>query len=208
MKKSFAAAWLCLLCTTCAQGASYLEGKPVLDKTYKVDIVRMDWGSKDKDTDRILGTVHLYVSNPSEALQPITLTFDVYGKKMATNAAPAKTVAGQPTGETGVLKAEKLGTVEFTFDFQRYGYKFMRTYVEGDFCADFAGKPDACRLFLVNVKVSGQPVTYQTSFNVSASLLKTAFTLAEPKVTAQKVGPAGSTPAPAPAGGTRTIRHM
>lgn len=206
MKISFATAWLYLLCAICAHGASYLEGKPVLNKTYKVDIVKMDWGSKDKGTDRILGTVRLYVSDPSEAYQPITLTFDVYGKKMATNAAAAKTVGGQPTGEAGVLTAEKIDTVEFTFDFHRYGYKLMRTYVEGDFCADFSGNPDACRLFLANVKVAGQPVTYQTSFNVSASLLKTSFTLAEPKATAQKVGPAGSPPAPA--GGARTIRHM
>ena len=96
MKMSFATAWLYLLCAICAHGASYLEGKPVLNKTYKVDIVKMDWGSKDKGTDRILGTVRLYVSDPSEAYQPITLTFDVYGKKWRPMRRRPKPSAGNP----------------------------------------------------------------------------------------------------------------
>ena len=171
-----------MLLTMGASGAAYKEGKTVLDKDYKVDIIRMSWGSKNKDTDRIIGTVRLYITRPEEAYSPITLAFDVFSKNAETNESSSTTAAAKPTGPAAAPQAEKLDTIEFTIDFHKYGYRSMRQYVDGEFCVDVPRNAEANRLALSNVKVSGEAVNYQTTFNISSSLFKTSFTMPEPKV--------------------------
>ncbi len=178
-----------LLFATCASGAAYKEGKTVLEKEYKVDIVKMCWGSKEKETDRVLGTARLYISTPDEAYAPITLTFDVYSKKAVTNAVPSANAEGKAPGVPAAQRTEKLGTIDVAFDFRKYGYKNMKTYVEGEFCVDLPRNPSASRLELSNVRVTSDPVTYKTSFNINSSLQKTSFTLYEPKVIPQTTTP-------------------
>ena len=186
MKGTTVSVMLWVFLATCAFGAAYKEGKTVLEKNYKVGIIKMNWGSKDKETDRLVGTVRLYITRIDEAYSPTTLTFDVYSRKMVASTPPQTGPDGKPTGYSAPPQAEKIDTIEVAFDFRKYGYRNMRTYVEGDFCVDFARNTEANRLTLCNVKVSGETVTYQTTFNISASLLKTNFTLPEPKVVPQK----------------------
>ncbi|MEI6210857.1 MAG: hypothetical protein WCR06_04455 [bacterium] len=170
---------------TSAFGAAFKEGKTVLSKDYKVDITRMNWGTKDKETDRIMGTARLYVTSSEEYYSPIALTFDVFSKNSVSNALPAATVNGKPVGASAAPQAEKIDSFEITINFRKYGYRVMRSYIEGDFCVDLARNREANRLTLSNVKVNGEAVTYQTTFNINESLLKTSFTLSEPKAVPQ-----------------------
>ena len=175
-----------VLLSTCAYGAAFKEGKTTLAKDYKVDITRMNWGTKDKETDRILGTVRLYVTRPEEYYSPISLTFDVFSKKAVSNAPPAAAVDGKAPATAAAPQAEKIDSFDITIDFHKYGYRVMRAYIEGEFCVDLARNMEANRLTLSNVKVNGESVTYQTTFNINESLFKTSFALPEPKAVPQK----------------------
>jgi hypothetical protein len=182
MKIAMVSAMIGLLLVTCASGAAYKEGKMVIGKNYKVDIVKMTWGMKDNATDRIVGTVRLYATKPEDVFNPIALTFDVFSKKaVAKEKTPAPAIGTSTLDNVGP-QAEKIDTIDFTFDFHAYGYKFMRLYYEGDFCVEVAKNPEASRMTLCNVKVNGEPVTYQTVFNINATLNKTSFSPSEPKV--------------------------
>ena len=174
-----------VILATCVLGAAYKEGKTVFEKNYKVDIIKMTWGSKDKETDRLVGTARLYISGNDEPFSSITLTFDAYSRKVAADTPPPTVPNGEPVGTRAPLQAVKIDTTEVVFDFRQYGYRNMRNYIEGEFCADFPKNSEVNRLTLCNVKVSGAPVTYQTTFNINESLLKTSFTLSEPKAVPQ-----------------------
>jgi hypothetical protein len=91
---------------------------------------------------------------------------------------PAMVTTGTPRPSP---KAEKIDSVDCKFNFRKYGYRTSRLYLEGDFCTDVPRNPEANRLQLVNVKVADSVVTYQTSFNIGSSLLKSLFKLQEPK---------------------------
>lgn len=141
-----------------AVAAVYREGKTVMDKDCKVEVVKMKWGLKDEGTDRLLGTARLYVED-SQAYDEVVLVFDTFDKT-----------------------SEKLDTLDVSFTLKRYGYKRGRGYIEGEFCVDFAHPEGAQRITLSNVKLARAPVTYKMKFNISGSLSRTRFKLPEPKV--------------------------
>lgn len=170
---------LTLILATSVYGAVYKEGKTVMDKDYKVDIVKMQWGIKDKETDRLIGKARLY-GLTYDAYSDITLTFDVYGRGSVSNDSAKVKQTGMASP-----KAEKIDTFECTFNFRKYGYKKAKEYVEGDFCVDFAKFGDAGRLELSNIKVTRVPVTYCTKFNITSSLIKSNFQIPEPKAVPQ-----------------------
>ncbi|MFZ4394458.1 MAG: hypothetical protein ACOYOU_02395 [Kiritimatiellia bacterium] len=136
-------------------GAAFKEGKTVLSKDYKVDITRMSWGTKDKETDRIMGTARLYVTSSEEYYSPISLTFDVFSKNAVSNAPVSVAANGKPIGPAVAPQAEKIDSFEITIDFRKYGYRVMRVYIEGDFCVDLARNKEANRLTLSNVLCGG-----------------------------------------------------
>lgn len=171
-----------LLLAACAYGVAYKDGKEVMDKTYKVDVLKMQWGTSDRATDRLTGTVRVYLEQDEDPYQGITLVFDVFSRKASTNE-----VRETATGQRKSPKAEKIDTIEAAFDFHKFGYKRARNYIEGEFCFDFDKKADAARLQLSSVRLKGESVTYVTTFNMNSSLLKTNFKIAEPKVVPVKM---------------------
>lgn len=162
MKEASLLVSLIVSLATVASAAVYKEGKTVMDKDCRFEIVKMKWGLKDKETDRLLGTARLYVDE-SQAYEQVVLTFDVYD-----------------------MKAEKIDTLDVEFTLREYGYKRGRSYLQGEFCVDFGHPEDANRLTLKNAKFSGDAVTYRTKFNISGSLNRTRFQLRKPKVTPVK----------------------
>jgi hypothetical protein len=165
--------WIALLASaTYLHGAAFKEGKTVMDSKCTVDITKMTWGIKNGTTDRVIGTASLYVG-VEDVYDAVTLVFDVYARK-STNSAPA--VAGAPFS-----KPDKIDTIEVKFDFRSYGYTSKRNYFEGEFCSDFPKRAEAGRLVLANVKLKDESVVYKTTFNISASMIRSLFKLAEPK---------------------------
>jgi len=150
-----------LTIATCVYAGVYKEGKMVSGRDSEVDIMKMKWGKLDTERDRIIGTVRVYdqrvVQHPYD--HTFALTFDFNDK------------AGQ-----------RLDSLETTFSFKTYGYITRGLYVEGEFCVDLDVNPERRRVNLVNVKIGGEPVKYQTKFNISPSLMRTGFTLPKPKV--------------------------
>lgn len=165
----------------CCYAVAYKDGKEVMDRKYKADVIKMQWGSADKVNDRLIGSVRVYIEENEDPYPPITLVFDAYARKASTNEATVL-----PNGQRVSPKAARIDTIDAGFDFHKYGYKRSKNYIEGEFCVDFPRNTDAGRLQLSAVKVNGASVTYQTTFNMNSSLLRSNFQIAEPKSTATK----------------------
>jgi hypothetical protein len=156
---------LILLGSLVASAAVYKEGKKVFNTASELIIVKMKWGLRDKESDRLIGEIKL-----SEKLHvpcTVTLVFDVFSKKI---------VDGEP---------EKLDTINVEFQFGYYGYFQRRGFFEGEFCVDFTPPEGANRITLVNTLYEGRSAIYQTDFNINNSLIRTSFKLPEPKIKPQ-----------------------
>ena len=154
-----------------------MEGKVVLEKNYRVDFLSMKWGIKNAETDRIVGRIRLNDPPKDVGKVKISLTFDVFSMEAETNSSP-------PNAEgvvTHTLKPKKVDVLNLSFKLDEFGFKREHNCVEGNFCYDFQKHPDWHRMFLSDVRVKGEPVTYQTTFNISADLNRSLFSLSKPE---------------------------
>ncbi len=137
--------------------AGYKDGKSALEKDYVVDMAKIQWGIKDKETDRLAGRARLFVAKERGGA-PVTLTFDLFN-----------------------AKAEKIDTLSVDFSLSEYGFVEGKDRCEGEFCIDFSRNTNANRMMLTDVKLSGEPVSYKTTFNLNANLIRSQFALPTPK---------------------------
>ncbi len=146
--------------------AVYKNGKLIKMTKGTVEIGMMRWGKNLIGEDRLIGSLNrcnipkdLNSKDVLEEMEKvITLTIDVRD-----------------------IKNEVIDTIDLKFNLATYGYKKTSRGYKAKFCVDFMKIDAANRIFLKDVQVGGVSVTYKT-FNMSNSLLKTAFKLPKPKV--------------------------
>lgn len=162
MKLGLAVVLVGVFCSLSAQAGVYREGKKVMDSSHELAVVKMQWGLRDGDQDRLIGTVRLLPRLGTRGM--VTMTFDVFSREVKDGAAV------------------KIDTINVTFRFGYCGFFLRSGYNQGEFCSDFTAPKGAARITLTNVTYGGSPVTYKTDFNINNSLMKTRFRLQEPKM--------------------------